>query len=139
MFAITVETVFAASHAIRLADGSLEPLHGHNWRVVACVVSRQLDAIDTVMDFHLLKATLDEIIEPYRNGHLNDLPPFGDGSGALRVNPTAERLAEHIATALAAKLPAGAAVREVRVEEAADCWAICQPLPPDDAAAPHLL
>ena len=40
-----------------------------------------------------LEAALDEIIRPFRNRNLNDLPPFDV------INPTAERVAEYIGEA----------------------------------------
>ena len=48
MYAITIETTFAAAHAIRLPDDSLETLHGHDWRVWVTIQRPQLDAIETV-------------------------------------------------------------------------------------------
>src|SRR4051812_27370017 len=32
-FEITTTRTFSAAHQLRLPDGSIEPLHGHNWRV----------------------------------------------------------------------------------------------------------
>ena len=60
VYEITVERTFAAAHAIRLPDGALEPMHGHNWRVRATVAAERLDGIETVMDFHDLQALLDD-------------------------------------------------------------------------------
>ena len=45
MYQIQIEKNFSASHAIALPDGSLEPLHGHNWPVVVTVQSQELDEI----------------------------------------------------------------------------------------------
>ena len=36
-FDIRTVRTFAAAHQLRLAGGSLEPLHGHNWRVAVTV------------------------------------------------------------------------------------------------------
>jgi 6-pyruvoyltetrahydropterin/6-carboxytetrahydropterin synthase len=38
-FDITATRTFSAAHQLRLYDGSLEPLHGHNW--VVRVTSRR--------------------------------------------------------------------------------------------------
>ena len=46
---------FSAAHQLRLYDGSLEPLHGHNWQVKVTVVAAKLDSIGVVMDFHELE------------------------------------------------------------------------------------
>ncbi|MEX2387255.1 MAG: 6-carboxytetrahydropterin synthase, partial [Phycisphaeraceae bacterium] len=113
----------AASHAIRLPDGSVEPLHGHNWPVTVTVARDELDAIETVMDFHDLQAIVDPLLTAFHNRHLNDLPPFADG----KVNPTAERVAWWIGTQTAAQLPAGVRLTGVRVGEAPGCWAVYRP------------
>ncbi len=123
MFEITVEDVFAASHALRLPDGSFEPMHGHNWHVRASVACEQLDAIETVMDFHDLKDRLAAVLEPFRNRHLNDVPPFAEGE----VNPSAERVAWWIGTRLSEGLPDGVALTRVTVTEAPGCEAAFVP------------
>jgi 6-pyruvoyltetrahydropterin/6-carboxytetrahydropterin synthase len=107
-FEISTEREFAAAHALRLYDGSLEPIHGHNWRVRVSVGAAQLDAIGVVMDFHELERLLDTILAPLHNRNLNECGPFGpDG-----MNPSAENVALHIARSLT--LPMG--VRLLRVE-----------------------
>lgn len=121
-FEIRVVAEFAASHQLRLYDGSLEPLHGHNWRVELTVGSPRLDSIGVVMDFHELQKRLEEIIGPMQNRHLNDLAAF-DSVGGL--NPSAENVALHIARSL--KLPAGVHLVSVAVWEARGCCAIYRP------------
>lgn len=123
MFEITVHHTFSAAHAIRLADGSLEPVHGHNWAVAVTVARDGLDAIETVMDFHELERIVGEIISPFRNRHLNELPPFADG----KINPTAERVAWWIGTQTAQRLPAGVRFVSASVEEAPGCLAVYRP------------
>ena len=110
MFSITAERDFSASHQLRLYDGSLEPLHGHNWRVRVIVSSEKLDAIGVVMDFHELERLLHEIVGPWHNAHLNDQPPFAGG-----VNPSAENVALHVAERL--KLPSGVRLASVEAWE----------------------
>lgn len=121
-YQITIEKVFAASHALRLPDGSYEPTHGHNWPVRITVGSDQLDAMDCVMDFHELERIVDGILAPFQTAHLNDVPPFSQGT-----NPSAERVAEHIGRTVAAKLPAHAAMLETSVGEAPGCTAYYRP------------
>ena len=41
-FEITTTRQFSASHQLRLYDGSLEPLHGHNWQVKVTVAADSL-------------------------------------------------------------------------------------------------
>ena len=76
-FEITTTRRFAAAHQLRLYDGSLEPLHGHNWRVRVTVGAGRLDPIGVVMDFHDLERRVDDVVAPMHNRHLNDLPAFG--------------------------------------------------------------
>ena len=95
MFQITAQRDFSASHQLKLYDGSLEPLHGHNWRVRVIVSAEDLDPIGVVMDFHELERLLGEIVGPLHNSHLNDHSPFNAG-----LNPSAENLAHHVAKRL---------------------------------------
>ena len=107
MFEISTTRSFSAAHALRLYDGSLEPVHGHNWRVKVTVSSQRLDAIGVVMDFHELERLVDAILAPLHNRHLNDVPPF-----TRELNPSAENVALHVGRSL--RLPDG--VRLVGVE-----------------------
>ena len=116
-FHITLRRTFCASHQLRLGDGSLEPLHGHNWRLTL-VVARDdggLDGIGTVVDFHVVEAALDAVTRPMHNRHLNDLPAFADR------NPSAELVAEHVGRSVA--LPAGVGVASCEATEAEGCSA----------------
>lgn len=127
MYQIQVDKVFAASHAIRLPDGSFETLHGHNWPVSVTVQTDQLDDIETVMDFHVLETWLDELLATAHNRHLNEIPPFAAPDGTLAVNPTAERVAWWIGMSIAAKLPEHVTLVRVSVGEAPGCTAIYLP------------
>ena len=105
-FEITTTREFSAAHQLRLYDRSLEPLHGHNWRVKVTVAARQLDAIGVVMDFHELERIVEAVIGPMHNRHLNDLPAFAP------LNPSAENVAMYIGQNV--KVPDG--IRLVSVE-----------------------
>ena len=98
-FQITTTREFSASHQLRLYDGSLEPLHGHNWVVKVTVATSKLDGIGVVMDFHELERLVDVVLTPMHNSHLNQLEKFAT------LNPSAENVAWHIAQSLI--LPAG--------------------------------
>ena len=120
-FQISIRRWFAASHQLRQADGSLEPLHGHNWqmRMTAAREGGGLDAIGTVHDFHDVEKRLDEVLRPLHNAHLNDLPAFA------ALNPTTENVAAHIAAQI--RLPQGLRMLEVEVWETPDCSATFRP------------
>jgi 6-pyruvoyltetrahydropterin/6-carboxytetrahydropterin synthase len=93
-YEITITSGFSASHQLKLYDGKLEPLHGHNWTVVVTVGAPKLDSIGVVMDFHALERKLGKIIGPFHNRHLNELEAFAER------NPSAEQVATHIAESL---------------------------------------
>lgn len=109
-FEITTTREFSAAHQLRLYDGSLEPLHGHNWRVKVTVAAAKLDSIGVVMDFHELERLVDALVLPMHNRHLNELAPFAE------LNPSAENVAGYIGGALGG-LPAGVRLLSVEVWE----------------------
>jgi 6-pyruvoyltetrahydropterin/6-carboxytetrahydropterin synthase len=109
-FQITVTREFAAGHQLRLYDGSLEPLHGHNWRVQVVLEAQALDGIGVVMDFHQVERLIDGVAEPMRDRFINDVPPFSAG-----LNPSAENVAWHFGQSLLPHLPPSR-IRLLRVE-----------------------
>jgi 6-pyruvoyltetrahydropterin/6-carboxytetrahydropterin synthase len=121
-YEITTTRQFAAAHQLRLYDGSLEPLHGHNWRVKVTAAAPKLDAIGVVMDFHVLERLVDAVLAPLHNRHLNDVPPF-----TSELNPSAENVALHVGRAVAPKLPNGVGLARVEVWETDDNSAVYRP------------
>lgn len=122
-FHITIERTFHATHALRLPDGSLEPVHPHDWPVHLTVAADTLDAMQCVMDFHDLERALDAALAPLHNTHLNDVPPFDTPAW----NPSAERVAEHIAKTVIPSLPPNARLIACRIGEAPGCFATYLP------------
>lgn len=127
MHEITITRRFNASHAIKLYDGSLEPVNEHDWIVEATVGCEHLDRIGLVMDFHRLERYVESLIEGFEGRMLNEVPPFADESGRLELNPTAEQVAAWIGRQLSSRLRSGARVVSVRVTEAPDCRATWRP------------
>jgi 6-pyruvoyl-tetrahydropterin synthase len=128
MYAIEIQTVFCAAHALRLGEET-EALHGHNFEVAVRLTCQRLDAAQTVADFHAVEALLQQVLAPWENQNINILEPFRG-----RTNPSAERLAEQIGTQLQGLLSGlpeaagrGLRVSEVRVTEAPGCTAIWMP------------
>ncbi len=111
-FEITTTRTFAAAHQLVLYDGSLEPLHGHNWVVRVAVTAAMLDAMGVVMDFHELERLVDAIVVPMHNRHLNDVEPFKSD-----LNPSAENVAVHVGRSLSPRLPHDVTLRAVTVWE----------------------
>ncbi len=127
MFEISVETDFAAAHAI-LIGGVREPVHGHNWHVTATLSGPRVDSEGLLCDFHLVESGLRDITGRWHNRNLNDAPPFGGPAG---INPSAENVARQIADeltrALAGRVPAGVRLSSVRITEAPGCAATYRP------------
>ena len=119
-FQIRVTRSFSARHALRLPDGSLEPIHAHGWPVTVVCRADVLDAADCVIDFHDVQRQLDAIFEPWQGRTLNDCEPFRSG-----VNPSAERVAETIAGALA--FEGRVTLIAVEIGEADGCVAVYVP------------
>ncbi len=116
MYQLTVHRTFSAAHAISVR-GVREPLHGHDWEVTLRVEGPSLDGDGLLCDFHALEATLDGVIAPFRNASLNEVPPFDTR------NPTAELVADFIASRVAGSLPRGVHLGSVSVREAPGCVA----------------
>lgn len=117
MYALRVRRSFSAAHAIRMA-GVMEPLHGHDWKVLVQVRGSSLDHDGLLCDFHLLERAVDDAVAPFHHRNLNETAPFDHD------NPTAERVARHIAVTLLPRLPAGVTLDQVTVEEAPGCEAV---------------
>lgn len=116
-YELTLRGEFSAAHQIRLYDGSIEPLHGHNWRVEVDLAAAELDSIEVVADFVILERRLNDVLAGYHNCSLNDHPDFA------AVNPTTEQVARVIAARFAEGLPAPVRLKRVRVWETSHCAA----------------
>ncbi|OUX01183.1 MAG: hypothetical protein CBD91_04895 [Phycisphaeraceae bacterium TMED231] len=116
MFELEVSHRFSAAHAVTVG-GVREELHGHDWRVTVTVRGPRLDEEDLLVDFHVVETSLKDVVAPFSGRTINGVPPFD------RLHPTAERIAEHVATRLAPSIPEGCAIASVAVEEAPGCIA----------------
>ena len=90
MYEIKVKTEFSAAHKLRNYQGKCENLHGHNWKVEACVRSEVLNETGMVLDFTKLKSGLKKVITTLDHSYLNNLAYF------KKVNPTSENIAKFI-------------------------------------------
>ena len=128
MFTVSVETRFRASHRLALpalpaSKGSrstgTEPLHYHDWLVTADVGSNKLNSTGFVMDFHRLKAALDNIVA--------DAAPKMTDKRSFGAAPSAENVARYIYEKLEPKLPKGVKLQNIRVVEEPGCSAKFDP------------
>ena len=112
MFDVEIRRTFSAAHQLKGYEGNCRNLHGHNYSVVVCVKAEKLNPIGIALDFKLLKAALDELLDGYDHHNLSELPEF------RAVNPTSEILAQSIYRAMSAKLDGdGVKVAWVRIGE----------------------
>jgi len=124
---------FSAAHRYHRPDWSAEENarvfglcarehgHGHNYRCAVTVQGPLAAETGMVMDLAALDQLLEsEVREPLDHRHLNlDVPEFAYG----RTIPTAEALAVWVWQRLAALLPAGVTLANVRIEEDDDLFA----------------
>lgn len=90
MYEISVRAAFEAAHFIDGYNGKCSRLHGHNWIVEAVVRGETLDALGMLIDFKILKAELNKVLDELDHRFLNELETFA------AENPTAENLARQI-------------------------------------------
>jgi len=118
-FDVRIRREFCASHQVRMYDGTLEPLHGHNWHTTVTVTADELDAAGFVVDFHALETSIDSVLSRLNNTHLND------AAAMLGLNPSTENVCLAIARQL--NVPTPARLVSVEVTEAPGCSAIYRP------------
>lgn len=115
MFELKVERTFWATHALRMYDGEMEEMHGHEWKVVTVIAADGLDEIDVVMDFHELESIIESSVRPFVDKCLNEVPELAT------VNPSAERVAEYIGKQIHGRIPDHVQLLRVTVTEAPGC------------------
>ncbi|MCH7807882.1 MAG: 6-carboxytetrahydropterin synthase [Planctomycetes bacterium] len=115
MYMVTVEGSFCAVHRVRLGDGTLEPLHGHDWQVRACFAGRDLDDSGMVVDFEAARSALQSTLDKLAHVDLNEHEGFAG------LNPTAEVVARYVFDRL--RDEGLTAIRRVDVTEAPGCSA----------------
>lgn len=98
MFELKVITHFAAAHQLKMVAQKCENLHGHNWKVEACLSGEKLNEAGVLIDFGEVKEYLNDIILQLDHKFLNELEFFkGD-------NPSSEKIAVFIAKELGKKI-----------------------------------
>jgi len=106
MYSVQAETTFNSAHFLENYNGKCNTIHGHNWKIVVEVQSKELEN-DMVIDFKQLKEYLKEIEQLYdhkliiKNGSLkeNTVKCLRDEGFILSIvdfNTTAENFAKHI-------------------------------------------
>ncbi len=118
-YELKVVTHFAAAHQLKMVSKKCENLHGHNWKVEACLTGDRLNKAGVLIDFGEIKGYLSPIISMLDHTHLNELDAFNDGNP-----PSSENIARYIAEALRAAMDdTGVTVSKVKVWESVDACA----------------
>ncbi len=100
MYEISVFSHFSGAHRLRLLHGKCEELHGHNWKIEVSVISQRLGKEGIVIDFGVLKKTLERVLGPLDHRYLNELPYFTERE------PSSENIARYIFDRLKEEMPA---------------------------------
>lgn len=111
-FTLSVDSHFVAAMALPSISGPCSQLHGHTYLVKVIVAGDQLDEQGMLIDHTLVRAMLQDIIEPLDHQHLNALALFSE------TPPTAEHIAQHIFYAMEAATSAHPiTIQEVHIAE----------------------
>lgn len=90
MYRLKIFTHFAAAHNLINYQGDCENLHGHNWKVEVVVATENLDKSGLGLDFKILKAKTNAVLDTLDHKYLNDLEPFKEKS------PSSENIARYL-------------------------------------------
>jgi 6-pyruvoyltetrahydropterin/6-carboxytetrahydropterin synthase len=133
MLTVTKSIKFDAAHVLTNHQGLCKNLHGHTYRVEACVAQTPEDTSDMVIDFKDLKSICEELIlsrfdhafiynsnSPGESEIASVVQKNGMRTVALPFRSTAENLAKWIFDVLKVRIPC---IYSVRVYETADSCA----------------
>lgn len=98
MYELKIITQFSAAHRLENFYGKCEGLHGHNWKVEVFLVGERLDEAGLLMDFGVIKARTNALLEEIDHKYLNELEAFRG------QNPSSENLARYFYERLTADL-----------------------------------
>ena len=122
MYTTVVDAGFSAVHRVPLADGTLEPIHGHDWTVRVHVSRPELDGRGMVVDFCQVRSVLESILAGLQHTDLNEHKAFAGRP------PTAEWVATYVFDRLVGESMPG--ITRVEVSEAPGCMAVYEPTVP---------
>ena len=89
MFEVSAELEFCAAHFHPDYDGKCRQVHGHNYKVIVTVRSKELDELGMVCDFYLVKKETRALLEEFDHKLINEHEDFKDRS------PSSEHLAKY--------------------------------------------
>jgi 6-pyruvoyltetrahydropterin/6-carboxytetrahydropterin synthase len=100
MYELMIISHFAAAHQLRGFEGGCENLHGHNWKVEVYIAGDKLEENGLLIDFKIIKAQTDKLLDSLDHKFLNELDPFST------LNPSSENIACHLFKSLSLQLNA---------------------------------
>ena len=124
-FLLSADATFSAAHTLPGIE-MCERMHGHNWRIrlTVRVDDAALDNVGMGVDFRVVEQIANEVVADFEHRYLNELDAFRD-----RL-PTAEHVAQLVATRAAARLQSAvpaARVAEVELWETPDYRLVYRP------------
>lgn len=99
MFEIKIETHFSSAHHLLNYKGECENQHGHNWKVEVYVQGTELDRSNILIDFKVLKKTVNQIVDYLDHTDINTLPEFEN------VSPSSEIISKFLYGKIKEKIP----------------------------------
>ena len=90
MYEIKIISRFAAAHQLTEYQGQCENLHGHNWKIEVYVSGREVEKSGLLLDFKILKESVQKTLEELDHKFLNELEPF------KTVSPSSENIARYV-------------------------------------------
>jgi len=99
MFELSVESHFSSAHHLLNYEGKCENVHGHNWKVEITIAGETLDKSGMLIDFKILKSSLDDVLEKLDHKDLNSLEELKG------ISPSSENIAKFIYDELKQQLP----------------------------------
>ncbi|MEN6617164.1 MAG: 6-carboxytetrahydropterin synthase QueD [Syntrophorhabdus sp.] len=112
---------FAAAHRLVGYKGKCEELHGHNFTVEVLVAGEKLGDDGMLIDFHVIKGYLQEILEVLDHKYINDIPFFAERASS------AEYIALYIYHEMEKRLAAEpVTTKEIKVWESDKAYAAYQ-------------
>ena len=98
MFEVSVTGHFSAAHHLRDYPGKCGSDHGHNWEVGVFVQGQDAVNNGMLIDFRILKKSLDGVLDEIDHSDLNDHDSFKG------QNPTSENIAAFLYGRLSGEL-----------------------------------
>ncbi|MEB3245407.1 MAG: 6-carboxytetrahydropterin synthase [Vampirovibrionales bacterium] len=99
MFEVMIEGHFCAARHLLNYQGPCAQIHGHNFKVQAYAQTRTLDAANVAIDFNVMQAALNKLLQHLDHQDLNALEAFKG------VSPSTEFLCQWLFEALLPSVP----------------------------------